>query len=165
MSVYTKTGDKGETGLYTGQRVKKNSIRVSAYGAVDEAAGVLALARGLSENEEVKARIFALQKLLPLLMADLASLNEENLIKEEHIKNLENEMDKIEDNLPPIKSFVIAGNTKAGGALDLARTILRRAEREFITLKENEPVHEADGIFLNRLSDYVFLIMRVEEEA
>lgn len=113
MSVYTKTGDKGETGLYTGQRVKKNSLRVSAYGAVDEAAGALSLARGLSENEEVKARIFALQKLLPLLMADLASLNEECLIKEEHIKNLENEMDKIEAKLPPLKSFVIAGNTKA----------------------------------------------------
>ena len=165
MSVYTKTGDKGETGLYTGQRVKKNSLRVSAYGAVDEAAGALSLARGLSENEEVKARIFALQKLLPLLMADLASLNEECLIKDEHIQNLENEMDKIEAKLPPLKSFVIAGNTKAGGALDLARTILRRAEREFITLKDNEEVYEIDGIFLNRLSDYVFLIMRIEEEA
>lgn len=164
MSVYTKTGDKGETGLYTGERVKKNSLRVSAYGAIDEAGGALSLARGLSDKKEVKSKIFALQRLLPLLMADLASLNQENLIKEEHIKNLEKEMDEIENSLAPLKSFVIAGNTKAGGALDLARTVLRRAEREFLSLKEKEPAHEIDGVLLNRLSDYVFLLMRIEEE-
>ena len=105
MSVYTKTGDKGETGLYTGERVKKNSLRVSAYGAIDEAGGALSLARGLSNKKEVKSKIFALQKLLPLLMADLASLNQESLIKEEHIKNLEKEMDEIENSLAPLKSF------------------------------------------------------------
>lgn len=163
MSVYTKTGDKGETGLYTGERIKKNSLRVSAYGAVDEAGGALSLARGLSKNAEVKEKIFKIQKLLPLLMADLASLNQESLITDEHIKTLESEMDVIDNSLPPLKAFIIAGNTKSGGALDLARTVLRRAEREFITLKENESVHETDGILLNRLSDYVFLLMRIEE--
>lgn len=164
MSVYTKTGDKGETGLYTGERVKKNSFRVSAYGAVDEGTAALSLARALSEKEEVKNKIFKLQKLMPLLMADLASLNQESLITSEHIASLEKEMDEIEGKLQPLKSFIIAGNTRAGGALDMARTILRRAEREFLTLKENESVHEADGVFLNRLSDYVFLLMRIEEE-
>lgn len=164
MSVYTKTGDKGETGLYTGERVKKNSLRVFAYGAVDEGAAALSLARALSENEEVKNKIFKLQKLLPLLMADLASLNQESLITSEHIATLEKEMDEIEGKLQPLKCFIIAGNTKAGGALDVARTILRRAEREFLTLKESEAVHETDGVFLNRLSDYVFLLMRIEEE-
>lgn len=163
MSVYTKTGDKGETGLYTGERVKKNSKRVSAYGAIDECGSALALARAFSQNDEIKEKIFKLQKLLPLLMADLASLNQESLIKEEHLKTLEKEMDDIENNLPPLKSFIIAGDSKSGAALDLARTMLRRAEREFLSLKETETVHEIDGIFLNRLSDYVFLLMRIEE--
>ncbi|MBO6178164.1 MAG: cob(I)yrinic acid a,c-diamide adenosyltransferase [Selenomonadaceae bacterium] len=163
MSVYTKTGDKGETGLYTGERVKKNSLRVSAYGAVDEAAGALSLARALSENAKVKEKIFALQKLLPLLMADLASLNQEPMITSAHIEQIEREMDEIEGKLPPLKCFIISGNTKGGGALDLARGILRRAEREYLTLKEVESLPDIDGIFMNRLSDYVFLLMRMEE--
>lgn len=163
MGVYTKTGDKGETGLYTGERVKKNSPRVSAYGAIDEAMAALSLARAFSENANVKEKIFKLQKLLPLLMADLASLNQESMIKDDHIKTLEGEMDAIENSLPPLKSFIIAGDSKGGAALDVARSVLRRAEREFLTLKDSENVHEADGIFLNRLSDYVFLLMRIEE--
>ena len=163
MGVYTKTGDEGKTSLYTGERVAKQSLRVSTYGAVDEAGSALAMARAFSENPKVKEKIHALQKLLPLLMADLASLGQEPMITSEHVAALEQEMDKIEAALPPLRCFVIPGDTKAGAMLDLARTTVRRAERLFCELSESEPVHQEDRLFLNRLSDYCFLLMREEE--
>ena len=163
MSVYTKTGDEGKTSLYTGERVKKHSLRVSTYGAVDEAGSALAMARAFAENPSVREKILALQKLLPQLMADLASLGQDPMIKQEHVAALEGEMDKIEAALPPLRAFVIPGDTKAGAMLDLARTTARRAERLLCELAESEPVHREDRLFMNRLSDYCFLLMREEE--
>ena len=101
MGVYTKTGDKGETGLYTGERVKKSSLRVEAYGTVDELDSALAMARAFCRKEEIRQKIFALQKLLPLLMADLASMGQEPMIKKEHVDHLEHGMDEMEAALPP----------------------------------------------------------------
>ncbi len=163
MSVYTKTGDNGQTGLYTGERIDKSSARVEAYGTIDELGSALGAARAFAENEGVKEKIFALQKLLPLLMADLASLNKPPLIKDEHIARLEEEMDEAESKLPPLREFLIAGETKAGAFLDMARTVARRAERRFLALTAEELTHESDKIFLNRLSDYCFILMRLEE--
>ena len=164
MSVYTKTGDEGTTSLYTGERVEKDALRVQAYGTVDEANSALAMARAFATNAKVKEKIFALQKLMPLLMADLASIGNAPMIKSEHIAMLEQEMDKIESDLPPLQTFIIPGDTKAGAMLDLARTITRRAERIFCELSKTESVHSEDRIFLNRLSDYCFLLMREEQE-
>ncbi|MBR0260517.1 MAG: cob(I)yrinic acid a,c-diamide adenosyltransferase [Selenomonadaceae bacterium] len=163
MSVYTKTGDKGLTSLYTGERVEKNSLRVQTYGAIDEADSALGLARAFAEVEEVREKIFAVQKLLPKLMADFASLNREPTITFGDVKNLETEMDALENSLPPLREFLIPGNSKGGAFLDLARTITRRAERLACELDKSEKIHEADKIFLNRLSDYCFLLMRRED--
>ncbi|MBR4696080.1 MAG: cob(I)yrinic acid a,c-diamide adenosyltransferase [Selenomonadaceae bacterium] len=164
MGVYTKTGDHGETGLYTGERVRKSSLRVEAYGAVDELDSALAMGRAFCRKEEVCRKIFALQKMLPLLMADLASMGQKPMIGAEYASNLEHEMDEMEAALPPLKSFLIPGDTQGGAALDLARTVARRAERCFCRLSEQEETHEEDRVLLNRISDYCFLLMRMEEQ-
>ena len=163
MSVYTKTGDDGTTGLYTGERIAKNSVRVEVYGTIDEANSALAMSRAFAKNPEVKDKIFKLQKLMPMLMADLASLNKSPLITSENVSELESDMDTIEVALPKLTAFIIPGDSKAGAFLDLTRTITRRAERKFLTLAQSEQVHEVDRIFLNRLSDYCFLLMRLED--
>lgn len=163
MKIYTKTGDKGLTSLYTGERVDKNCLRVQTYGAIDEADSAFGMARAFVEVAEVKEKIFAVQKLLPKLMADFASLNQAPLITPDDVKTLEAEMDALENSLPPLREFLIPGNSKGGAFLDLARTITRRAERLACELTKSEPVHEVDKIFLNRLSDYCFLLMRKED--
>ena len=164
MSIYTKTGDAGETGLYTGERVKKSSLRVAVYGTVDEIDSVLGLARALAAKEETKQRVLALQEKLPALMADLASLGAEARIQEEDVQVLEQAMDGLEQRLPPLTAFLIPGATPGGAALDHARTVTRRAERLFCCLAEEAPVHDTDRRYLNRLSDYCFLLMRLEEQ-
>ena len=160
MSVYTKTGDAGFTSLYTSERVEKNCLRVQTYGAIDEADSALGMARAFVEHESLHEKILVLQRLLPKLMADFASLNREPLITFADVKTLEAEMDALESALPPLRSFLIPGDSKCGAFLDLARTITRRAERLACELAKSEPVHEVDKIFLNRLSDYCFLLMR-----
>ena len=164
MSVYTKTGDDGTTSLYTGERVAKDSLRVQVYGALDEANSALAMSRAFAKNSEVRDRIYKLQKLMQQLMADFASLNQTPRITTDNISELEGEMDKMEAALPPLRSFIIPGDSKAGAMLDLARTISRRAERKCLTLAQSEQVHDVDKIFLNRLSDYCFLLMRIEDQ-
>ena len=163
MKIYTKTGDKGLTSLYTGERVEKNSLRVQTYGAIDEVDSALGLARAFVEFDDVREKIFAAQKLLTKLMTDFASLNREPLITFDEVKKIESEMDALENSLPPLREFLIPGKTKGGAFLDLARTITRRAERLSCELSKTEPVHESDKIFLNRLSDFCFLLMRKED--
>ena len=163
MGVYTKTGDKGQTSLYTGQRVDKDSIRVETYGIIDEMNSALAMARAFVKNEEIKTYIHMLQKDVSLLMADLASLETEPYIKEQQVKNLEQEMDEIEAKVGPLRSFVVPGDTQGGAMLDMARTIARRAERQMLRLAKVEPVHETDRLYINRLSDYCFMLMRLED--
>ncbi len=164
MSIYTKTGDGGETGLYTGERVRKSSLRVAVYGTVDELDSVLGLARAFVAKAEVRERVLALQKKLPALMADLASRAQEAMIAEADVAALEQAMDEVEGRLPPLISFLVPGDTQGGAALDHARTVTRRAERLFCRLAEEEEVHDTDRRYLNRLSDYCFLLMRLEEQ-
>ena len=163
MKIYTKTGDAGLTSLYTGERVEKNSLRVQVYGAIDEADSALGLARAFVAADDVREKIFTLQKILPRLMADFASLNREPTVTMDDVAKLETEMDALESSLPPLREFLIPGASKGGAFLDLARTITRRAERLSCELAKSEPVHESDKIFLNRLSDYCFLLMRRED--
>ena len=163
MKIYTKTGDAGTTGLYTGERVEKNSLRVQVYGAIDEADSAFALARAFVSVDDVREKIFAVQKKLPRLMADFASLNREPSITADDVAELERQIDALDEMLPPLKNFLIPGSTKGGAFLDLARTVTRRAERLACELSKTEPVHESDKIFLNRLSDYCFMLMRLEE--
>ena len=163
MKIYTKTGDGGDTSLFTGERIAKESPRVGTYGTLDEANSALALARAFSKVPEIRAKILELQKLMPKLMADLASLEKPALITAADVAQLESDMDALDSNLPPLRNFVIPGDTQAGAFLDLARTTVRRAEREFYKLSRFEAVHEIDGVFLNRLSDLCFLLMRTED--
>ncbi len=164
MSVYTKTGDEGRTSLYTGERVDKDSLRVETYGTVDEMNSALGMARAACKKDSVRKKILHLQGLLPILMTDLASIGKEPRITLEHVAGLEGEMDEMEALLPPLRAFLVPGGTQGGAALDMARTIARRAERGFLRLGKVEQVHETDRVFLNRLSDYCFLLMRLEEQ-
>lgn len=163
MGVYTKTGDKGTTGLLTGERVAKDSLRVDAYGNVDEISSALGMARAFCKNEFVIDTVLKLQKLNMLLMADLASVGGERYITAEHIQILEQTIDEIEGKLPPLSSFIIPGSTQGGAMLDLARTVARRAEREVLRLSKTETVNNHVLIVLNRLSDLCFVLMRLEE--
>lgn len=163
MSVTTKTGDKGETSLYTGERVKKSSLRVETYGTIDEICSALAMARAAATKPEVRDSILSLQKKLSLLMADFASLGREPIITAETVQEIEAAITATEEKLPPLNGFIVPGDTQAGAALDLARTVTRRAERLALRLAAEEDVAPSDLIYLNRVSDYVFLLMRLEE--
>jgi len=163
MGVYTKTGDKGQTSLFTGERVDKDSLRVETYGTIDEMNSALGMARAFCENEDVKTRIYLLQKNVSLFMADLASLGSEPYIKEFNIQELESEIDEIEGIVGPLACFLVPGDSKGGAMLDLARTIARRAERMILRLSKEEEVHDSDRLYINRLSDYCFMLMRLEE--
>lgn len=165
MGVYTKTGDKGTTGLLTGQRVDKDSLRVEAYGSVDEANSALGMARALCKNAEVKEIIYKLQKMNMQLMADLASISGDAYIQPSQIDALERMIDAIEGKLPPLNSFLTPGDTPGGAALDHARTTARRAERRVLQLGKKEEVRPELLIVLNRLSDLCFVLMRLEEAA
>ncbi len=165
-AVYTRTGDKGTTGLYTGERVPKQSLRVEAYGTVDEITSALGLARANVKREDVKETIYNVQKLLMSLMADIASLNlPEPYIKEEHVKLFEETIDRYDALLQPLRQFLIPGDSVGSAALDIARTTTRRAERCLLRLAETEQVNPNVLVCLNRLSDLCFILGRVENEA
>lgn len=164
MKIYTKTGDKGTTGLYTGERIAKDSPRVEAYGTVDEITAILGVARSQCKKETVKNTIYDLQRLLMSLMAQLASNgNECHYITSEHIKVLEQTIDDYDTQLPPLKAFLISGESVGSACLDQARTIARRAERQVWRLSRIEAVDEAVLVVLNRLSDLCFVLGRMED--
>ncbi len=164
MSITTKTGDHGMTSLYTGERIAKNSLRVDAYGTIDELNSALALARATSGKESIKETTLKLQKLNMALMADLASLNASNRIANEEISQVETIINQLEEKLPPLTQFITPGKTLPGSFFDLARTTARRAERNILTLASEEKINDNIRIYINRLSDLCFLLMRAEEE-
>ncbi len=164
MSITTKTGDNGETSLLTGERVKKSGLRVDTYGTLDEVDSALGLARAFSDKDDVAERILKLQRKLPALMADFASCGTEPRITMEDVREIESWCDDVESDLPEEHAFIIPGGSQSGAMLDLARTTARRAERCACRLAEVEEVAASDRIYLNRLSDYCYLLMRLEED-
>jgi cob(I)alamin adenosyltransferase len=172
MSIVTKTGDQGETSLMYGRRVPKNEPRVSAYGAVDELTAALGLARAGSDNKFVTEQIHAVQKDLINVMGELSTLPED---RQRYLKDgfqvVDTKMvDRIHDVIADLekdkslypKDWVIPGDNPAAAALDLARTICRRAERHIATLKDPN----ADILrYLNRLSDFCWILARFVEAA
>ena len=165
MKIYTKTGDQGNTSLYTGERVAKDSLRVEAYGSIDETDAALGLARALCLKQEVKQAIYDMQRMLWQLMADVASLGEKgSRITAEHVQELEQMIDRFDAVLPPLTKFVIPGDTSGSAALHVARTVARRAERQMWRLAREESVNEHVLVALNRLSDLCFVLSRVESE-
>ena len=165
-AVYTRTGDKGTTGLYTGERVSKHSLRVEAYGTVDEITSALGLARATVTRQDVKdTKGHVSMSDFMINNFDIASINlPEPYIKEEHVKMLESTIDKYDAMLEPLGHFIIPGDTLGAAALDIARTTTRRAERCALRLAEEEPVNQQALIALNRLSDLCFILARVEAE-
>ena len=165
MKIYTKTGDKGTTGLYTGQRVDKDSLRVEAYGCIDEINSALGMARALVKNSDVSASVLTLQKLLMRVMADVASIGAASgNVTQQDVINLEEMIDGFDQKLQPLTRFIIPGDTVAAAALDVARTTTRRAERQLWRLSRSESVDEVLIVVLNRLSDLCFILSRIETE-
>ena len=163
-SVYTKTGDAGTTGLYTGERVQKSSYAQKLW-YIDELQAFLGLARSYAENPRVAAELYDIERNLWTLMADIASLNVAPVITDQHVKHLEKVIDRFDEKLEPLSSFVIPGEKQSSSYLHVARTITRRAERAlWRVLDAGESVHESNLKYLNRLSDLCFIMCRVEEE-
>ena len=145
MSVTTKTGDQGQTSLFTGERIAKDDARVEAYGKVDSLGSALGMARAFATNKRVKDDILAVQKQLGMLMADFASRNKPPRITAEMVAGIEAEIADIEESLPALKEFVIPGDKKSSAMLDLARTVAREAERRAWTLARRGSVAEVDA--------------------
>lgn len=168
MKIYTRTGDAGETGLYGGRRVAKDSVRVIAYGTVDELNAELGLARAALQDAELDGRMKDLQVVLFVLGAELATDPERkkatepgvNLIVEEDVEKLEREIDAMEAELEPMRHFILPGGSSAGALIHRARTVCRRAERDALILSRHERVRPEVLRFLNRLSDHLFVLAR-----
>ncbi|HEX6925844.1 MAG TPA: cob(I)yrinic acid a,c-diamide adenosyltransferase [Longimicrobiaceae bacterium] len=171
--IYTRTGDRGETGLFGGQRVPKDHARVEAYGEVDELNAVLGLAMGQVSAEdmpEVARRLRVLQGDLFVLGANLATPPPEDggrpssyipPLPRERIEEMERWIDAAEDELPPLRSFILPAGTTGAATLHLARTVCRRAERRLISLARGATVDPDCIRFLNRLSDLLFVWARL----
>ena len=163
--IYTKTGDKGETGLGDGTRIPKNAQRIAAYGTVDEANATIGLAR-LHTTGEVDAMLARIQNDLFDLGADLCvpETSEHSAkalrIVDSQVDRLEREIDAMNAELSPLKSFVLPGGTPAAAYLHLARTIARRAERVMVGLSQIDPIGIPALKYMNRLSDHLFVVSR-----
>ncbi|MDR1184320.1 MAG: cob(I)yrinic acid a,c-diamide adenosyltransferase [Coriobacteriales bacterium] len=166
MMIYTKTGDHGETSLYSGQRVLKASLRVDAYGTIDEVSAFLGLARSLSTNERLCQDIYEVQRLLIAVMTELATLNGDALISAADIELIEQKIDWYTERVDIGRSFDIPGSSQASSALHIARTVTRRAERLVCQLAsdDDEGVRNEINLFLNRLSDLCFVLSLYETQ-
>lgn len=166
MKVYTKTGDQGQTSLLNGERVNKESLRVEAYGTIDEINSALGLSRATAVHAEVGATILKLQKMLMGLMAELASgaSSQTSYVTSEKIQEMETWIDQYTEKLAPLQHFIIPGDVLSAAYLDLARTVTRRAERAVWRLSRDEEVPRTALIILNRLSDLCFTLGRYETE-
>jgi len=167
MKIYTRTGDDGTTGLFGGARVKKGSLRVEAYGTVDETNAAIGRARvSLRPEGAIDAVLARIQSDLFTLGAELATVPGKEaslkmpLLSDEDCTRLEHEIDAAEEGLPPLRSFVLPGGTTVAADLHLARCIARRAERLLVNLAEEEPVRGTSIVYLNRLSDLLFTLAR-----
>jgi cob(I)alamin adenosyltransferase len=167
MKVYTKSGDKGETSLVYGKRVSKASAYVEAYGTCDEANSMIGLACSLLPEgevwEQLRKSITMIQTKLFHVGAELSTPAGKKVswpIEEADVSFLEEEIDNMENNLPALTNFILPGGSPVGASFHSARTIVRRAERCAITLHNQESVNPVVIKYLNRLSDYLFILAR-----
>jgi cob(I)alamin adenosyltransferase len=167
LKIYTKSGDKGETSLVYGVRVPKHSARVEAYGTCDEANSTIGLALSLlPETEEwndLRQVFHVIQTKLFHIGAELATPEGKNVrwpIQEEDVAYLEQQIDKLDQTLPPLDNFVLPGGHPAAAALHVARTVVRRAERRAVKITEQERINPIVIKYVNRLSDYLFVAAR-----
>ena len=166
MNIYTKTGDKGQTSLYDGSRIDKDSIRVDSYGTIDELNSYIGLCMHYV-SEDIKKELFDIQRDLFYIGAELATKNTDKLNKvviEEDIINLEHIIDKYMGKSKGLDSFILPGTSLASAHLHIARTICRRAERIIISLNKVENINPLLIKYINRLSDTLYAIARYSEE-
>jgi cob(I)alamin adenosyltransferase len=166
VKIYTRTGDAGETGLFDGRRVAKSDLRVDAYGDIDElnAAIGVALASGVDPAmvamlEGIQRDLFAVGGRLADPSHDVADRVRKMAVGEADVHRLEQWIDQMEAELPPLRRFILPGGSVSGAALHLARTICRRAERRVVALGANE-VDSGLLVYINRLSDFLFVAAR-----
>lgn len=161
MKIYTKKGDQGETGLFGGDRVPKDHLRIRAYGTLDELNAALGLA---SSAPEFGDRLRRIQGELFQLGAELATPRGKSpsvaLVAAGEVALLETEIDGMEKSLPPLTHFILPGGTAVAAQLQVARTVCRRAERELVVLHRAEPLRPVVLEYVNRLSDYLFVASR-----
>jgi cob(I)alamin adenosyltransferase len=167
VKIYTKTGDRGETGLFGGPRVKKSDPRVEAYGEADELNAAVGAARAVVEDPEIDRQLAAIQDELFAVGAELATPAEAKAraaippVDAAWTARLEAAMDAWDAELPPLRQFVLPGGTRTAAALHLARCVCRRAERRVVALAAEAEVSSALLAYLNRLSDFLFVAARV----
>lgn len=164
--IYTKTGDRGETGLFAGGRVPKHHPRVEAYGGVDELNAAIGLARAFGPDAEIDALLARVQSELFQLGADLATPLEAApkwlvRIEDAAVTALEREIDRFETELEPLRNFILPGGSPVGAALHVARTVCRRAERHITYLAGETDLNGAAVRYINRLSDWLFDLARL----
>ena len=164
MKIYTKTGDDGTTGLQGNVRVKKSSPRIIAYGAVDEANAALGIVLSYELEPELTKHLTQIQNELFVVGADLSNPDQNNLknrVTSEMVKNLEKTIDAFENELEPLRNFILPGGNIVASHLHLVRTIVRRAESCVVIAKQTEKINDNCLQYLNRLSDLLFVLARV----
>ncbi len=168
MKIYTKTGDTGETSLFGGTRVPKDHVRVAAYGDVDETNAAIGVVRALAQPP-LDQLLFGVQKDLFAIGAQLADPTQKvaarrakAAVTPAHVRRLEKAIDARQEMLPPLRSFVLPGGTPTASLLHQARTVCRRAERSVVTLARGGHVDRVIVVYLNRLSDLLFVLARFE---
>ena len=158
--IYTRTGDDGTTGLGDGTRVAKDSARVAAYGTVDEANSAIGLVLAADVTEDIRALLTTVQHQLFDLGGELC-IPGHAAIHDVDIEGLEHALDGFNADLPALKDFILPGGGEAAARCHVARTVVRRAERETVTLARHDPVRPQAIRYLNRLSDLLFVLARV----
>jgi cob(I)alamin adenosyltransferase len=170
MKIYTRSGDKGQTSLFTGNRVLKSHLRIEAYGMVDELNSWLGLIKAALPEEDIRETLTQIQNELFELGADLATPEDKMKtdkhktvprVREEAVLSLEKKIDDFTEELPPLRHFIIPGGTEAGSRFHIARCVCRRTERVVVSLMAQESLNPHILEYLNRLSDLLFILARV----
>lgn len=167
MKIYTRTGDEGKTGLIDGSRVSKDNLRVSAYGEVDELNAVIGVVRAHARERALDALLHQVQRDLLALGAQLAdpkakvgTRKAKAAFPPSQVRKIERAIDQRDKDLPPLTAFILPGGSPLGSFLHLARTVCRRAERTAIALSHQEEIEPIFIVYLNRLSDLLFVLAR-----
>ena len=161
--IYTRNGDKGKTRLANGEEVSKDSLRVAAYGDIDELNSIVGLVLTENPDDKLAVVLSSIQHTLFDLGGELASDGMiVGLVTDQHTTSLEKHIDQMNSELPPLEEFILPGGTKSASLLHLSRTVCRRAERSIITLNQSETVAAEIIQYVNRLSDLLFVMARYE---
>jgi cob(I)alamin adenosyltransferase len=166
-AIYTRTGDEGQTSLFAGGRTSKGTARLHAYGTIDELNSILGLALAHGLSEQVASGVRIVQDELFVIGADLATPLEAEAawitrVSEANVTRLEREIDAMDEQLPPLKNFILPGGTVGAASLHVARTVCRRAERWIVALSQEENINPSVLHYVNRLSDWLFVAARYE---